>query len=137
MALEERHDCVWDDRTCYRELQNSLLGAAELFISNEDLVKPEDQTYAKFRVRLARRFGKMVYTNKWQAAIALGDRVKKTEESYGASQLETTEWPNSPKNFYVYEYMCFALTRRMLCFTNHYFSGLSCKTDFGIRRWLL
>ena len=82
VALEERHDCVWDDRTCYRELQNSLLGAAELFISNEDLVKPEDQTYAKFRVRLARRFGKVVYTNKWQAAIALGDRVKKTEESY-------------------------------------------------------
>ena len=38
VAMEERYDCIWDDRTCYRQLCRALLGEAELFVATEDVV---------------------------------------------------------------------------------------------------
>ena len=61
VAMEERYDCIWDDRTCYRQLRRALLGEAELFVATEDVVSLVERTNAKFRIRLARRFGQAAH----------------------------------------------------------------------------
>ena len=90
VAMEERYDCIWDDRTCYRQLCRALSGEAELFVATEDVVNLEDKTYAKFRIRLARRFGQVVHQTKWQAAAAMSLRTKQPGETYAefAAALE-------------------------------------------------
>ena len=90
VAMEVRYDCIWDDQTCYRQLRRALLDDAELFVATEDVVPLEDQTYAKFRLRLARRFGQAVHQTKWQAAVAMSARMKHTHETYSefAAALE-------------------------------------------------
>ena len=89
-SMEERYECVWDDKTCYRQLCRALLGDAELFVASEDVVPLVDKTYSKFRLRLARRFGQVVHQTKWQAAGAMSLRMKKPDETYAefAAALE-------------------------------------------------
>ena len=90
VSMEERYECVWDDKTCYRQLCRALLGDAELFVASEDVVPLVDKTYSKFRLRLARRFGQVVHQTKWQAAGAMSLRMKKPDETYAdfAAALE-------------------------------------------------